>query len=283
MGWLEGDVVVVTGGGSGLGAAVARRCVAEGAKVAVIDLMPEKVAAMSEELGDDGIALEGDVRDWAALENAREKILERFGKVTSLIGTQGVWDGNLRFDTLGNDEIDKAFTEVFEINVKGYLTTARVFTDTLRENDGTIVMTLSNAAFAADGGGIFYTAAKHATVGMVRQLAFELAPEIRVNGVAPSSILESDLRGPASLGLGGHSQTSRPAEVKIEGAKKFYPLQIFASADDYTSLYVLLASAKHARTMTGEVILADQGMLQRGFGTRTDAQHRVSENAAGGA
>lgn len=282
MGWLEGDVVCVTGGGSGLGAAVARRCLAEGAQVAVVDFMPQKVAALQEEFGDRALALQGDVRSFADIQRAHDAILERYGKITALVGTQGVWDGNIALSKLTPEEIEKAYTEVFDVNVKGYLVTARVFAETLKANGGNIVLTLSNASFSADGGGIFYTAAKHAGVGLVRQLAFELAPEIRVNAVAPSGIQESDLRGPKALGLHGRSQTDRPLEAKIEGAKRFFPLKFLASADDYASLYVLLASPKHSKVMTGDVVLADQGMAQRGLGTRTDAEWRVMDETSSG-
>jgi len=263
MGWLEDKVVAITGGGSGLGAAVTRRFVKEGATLAVMDLMEHKVVAMQEELGSGALVMRGDVTSVVDQQNFRDAIVKRFGRVDALVGTQGIWDGNTRTVDLPLENFEKLFHEVFNVNVMGYLLSARIFAADLEKTRGSIVLTLSNAAFLPDGGGTLYTASKHAVLGLVRQLAFEFAPRVRVNGLAPCGIKGSDLRGPSTLGQQDQSQATI-ADANFEVAiKKLVPLQTFASADDYTSLYVVLASEAHSGVMTGQVILADQGLYVR--------------------
>lgn len=270
MGWLEDKVVAITGGGSGLGAAVTRRCRQEGAAVAVLELMEPKVRRLRQELGDDAVVVQGDVTCLADLEAFRRAVVDRFGRVDALIGTQGIWDWNVRTADLPLDSIDKAFDEIFHVNVKGYLLAARVFHEDLQASGGSVVLTLSNAAFLPDGGGPLYTASKHAVLGLVRQLAFEFAPRVRVNGIAPTGIKGSDLRGPASLGQQDQSHADLPAAEFEATIKSMVPLQRFARAEDYTSLYVTLASAEHSGVMTGQVIIADQGLSVRPIFAQTE-------------
>lgn len=270
MGWLEQKVIAVTGGGSGLGAAVTRRCRSEGASVAVMELMEQKVRSMQQEMGEAALVLQGDVTKLADLQAFRDAVIDRFGHIDALIGTQGIWDWNVRTVDLPLDAVDSAFDEIFHVNVKGYLLSARIFYEDLRATGGSVVFTLSNASFLPDGGGPLYTASKHAVLGLVRQLAFEFAPEVRVNGIAPTGIKGSDLRGPASLGQQDRSHANLPAAEFEATIKSMVPLQSFARAEDYTSLYVVLASEEHSGVMTGQVIIADQGLSVRPIFAQTN-------------
>jgi NAD(P)-dependent dehydrogenase (short-subunit alcohol dehydrogenase family) len=262
-GWLAGHVVAVTGGGSGLGAAIARRCRAEGARVAVLELMQHKIDPIREELGDDAVVLQGDARSIDDQQRFRDAVVGSLGRVDALIGAQGIWDWNLRTEDLTLGSLDEAFREIFDVNVKSYLLSARIFAADLRASLGSMVFTLSNAAFLPDGGGPLYTASKHAVVGLVRQLAFEFAPEVRVNGVAPTGVKGSDLRGPAALGMQDRSHAGLPPGELAERIAGLVPLRKFARPEDYTSLYVTLASTRHSGVMTGQVVIADQGLSVR--------------------
>lgn len=259
-GWLRDKVVVITGGGSGLGAAVAQRCQAEGAKVAVLELMDHKVDEMQAKLGGSCVVMKGDATKVADQQRFRQAVLDQFNRVDTLIGVQGIWDWNVRTEDLPLESIDAAFEEIFNVNVKSFLLSARVFGTDLLASSGAMVFTLSNAAFLPNGGGALYTASKHAVLGLVRQLASEFAPTVRVNGVAPAGIKGSDLRGPVSLGMQQRSHADLSAEEMEERITKMVPLKMFARPEDYTSLYVLLAAAEHSGAMTGQVIVADQGM-----------------------
>jgi NAD(P)-dependent dehydrogenase (short-subunit alcohol dehydrogenase family) len=105
-------------------------------------------------------------------------------------------------------------------------------------------------------------ASKHAVTGLVKQLAYELAPEVRVNGVAPGG-MATDLRGPRSLGLAERSYASVPVDRIVQ---RLSPLQRPMEAADYTGHYVLLASRADSRTVTGSVHNCDGGMGVRGRG-----------------
>lgn len=266
VGSLEGQVALITGGGSGLGAAVVDRFLAEGAEVAVLELMSHKVEHLREYYGDRVLALQGDVTRVDDLIACRHAIFERFGRLSALVGTQGVWDGNVRLRDFDLSDLDQAFDELFHVNVKGFVLSARVFADMLSSSRGSITFTLSNASFDVDGGGILYTATKHAGVGIVRQLAFELAPDVRVNAVAPCAIKGSDLRGPRSLGLHGHSQADRPEDLYADYLAQLLPLRTYPAAEEYTGIYALLASPRDSGVMTGEIVVADQGLAVRGLG-----------------
>src|SRR6185436_3667191 len=90
---------------------------------------------------------------------------------------------------LSEDELLAGFDEVFAINVRGYFLGAKAASTELIRSKGCMIFTLSTSSFYVGGGGPIYVAAKHATLGIVRALAHELAPHIRVNGVAPSGTL----------------------------------------------------------------------------------------------
>jgi 2,3-dihydroxy-2,3-dihydrophenylpropionate dehydrogenase/cis-2,3-dihydrobiphenyl-2,3-diol dehydrogenase len=117
-------------------------------------------------------------------------------------------------------------------------------------------LTLSNSAFYAGGGGVLYTAAKHAAVGLIKQAAHELAPYVRVNGVAPGAIA-SDLRGPKSLGMGEQSLTSVPLADLV---KDIAPIGRLSDTEEYTGSYVYLASARNSAPATGVIINCDGGL-----------------------
>ena len=108
-----------------------------------------------------------------------------------------------------------------------------------------------------------YTASKHAVVGLVRQMAYELAPRVRVNGVAPG-FMRTDIRGPESLGLGEQTPSSVPDLEQLASAA--VPLAFLPRPEDYTGHYVQLASRANAAATTGLVVACDGGLDVRGLG-----------------
>lgn len=131
---------------------------------------------------------------------------------------------------------------------------------------GAIVVTLSNASRLAGGGGVAYTASKHAALGVVRQLAFELAPWVRVNAVAPGGTL-TDLRTARALGEGpdGRGAPANPPEGLEELIEEATPLRFAARPADHAAAYVLLASRELSPAMTGTVVDSDAGLGVRGI------------------
>ena len=261
MGWLEGQAVLVTGGGSGLGRAIVARFIGEGARVGVLERVPDKIRQLENDFAGSLVAVQGDVAQLADNERAVREVVARFGRLDCFIGNAGIWDFSTSLLDLPAERIGAAFDEVFSINVKALLFGAKAALPALLATRGNIIFTLSNAALYPSGGGPLYTSSKHAAVGLVRQLAYELAPHVRVNGIAPSGFA-SDLRGPETLGL--HEKKMLDLRSPAELATVF-PLEFFPEAADYTGQYVLLASRDNARTTTGAIIAADVGLGIRGI------------------
>lgn len=270
-GWLEGNVALITGGGSGIGRAVADRYLAEGASVAIFGRDQQKLQSVVDASANPErmLAISGDVRDSDSLMTAVEKVVRRFGKLDTVVPNAGIWDFNRSLTRLSPTELSDTFDELFEINVKGYLLTVQAAWKELVANEGSVVMTLSNASFHPAGGGPIYTAAKFAARGLVTQLAYELAPKVRVNGVAVGG-MDTDLRGPDSIGMQERSIGASFAKSTVTGDNPLIPIH-HASVDpvDFTGSYVLLASSANAGNITGAIIPADGGIAVRGFGTKS--------------
>jgi 2,3-dihydroxy-2,3-dihydrophenylpropionate dehydrogenase len=259
-GRFDGRAVYLTGGGSGLGRALVARFVAEGAKVSVLDRSAEKNRELDATFGAAVVTTDGDVRDLGAHDAAVKSALAQFGRLDVYIANAAIWDGNVTLLDLPPDRVDAAFDEVFGVNVKGALLGAKAAAPALIESRGAMILTLSIAALRAGGGGPLYTSSKTAGIGLVRELAYELAPFVRVNGVCPAG-MATDLRGPESLGFAG---TPLMANVDPDAMKSAYPLDFFPVPDDYVGPYLFLASADSSVT-TGTLIEADLGMSARGI------------------
>lgn len=268
MGALEGEVVLVTGGASGLGRAIVERFLEEGARLAVLDRSPERLG----ELADQIEVVGGDVRSIADNQRAVNACVARFGRLDCAIGNAGIWDYSTSLDALPADSIDAAFDELFHVNVKGYLNLAKAALPALVRSSGALIFTVSNAGFDPAGGGPLYTATKHAVVGLIRQLAYELAPAVRANGVAPGPI-ETDLRGPQALGLADKSIGT----IDLPGnAGPAMPIGFVPAPSDYAGGYVFLASRRDSRPATGGVLKLDAGIAVRGIG-RASAGGKLAE------
>ncbi|MEV6161899.1 SDR family oxidoreductase [Streptomyces sp. NPDC052052] len=262
MQMLDNHVVLITGGGSGLGLGIARHFIGEGAQVAIMEISADKLTGLKAEFGDDALLVQGDVTRTEDLAACRQAVLDRFGRIDALVGAQGIFDGNIPLRDVPLDRVGSLFDEVFHVDVLGYILAAKVFVDDLEKTGGSIVLTSSTAAYAADGGGLFYTAAKGAVRSVVNQLAFEFAPRVRVNGVAPSGIANSQLRGPRALGLENNKQSDIPKEDFESQFLSLALLPTLPTPEDYAPLYAYLAS-RHNTTMTGQTIVADQGVFNR--------------------
>ena len=279
MGALEGQVVLVTGGASGLGAAIAGRFLEEGARVAVLDRTPERLAQLAAANADRLLVCPGDVRAVADNQRAVDAAAARFGRLDCAIGNAGIWDYSTALDDLPAERIDAAFDELFHVNVKGYLNLAKAALPALVRSAGALIFTVSNAGFDPAGGGPLYTASKHAVVGLIRQLAYEFAPAVRVNGVAPGPI-ETDLRGPGALGLADKSIGSINLSA-VAGPN--IPLGRVPAAADYAGGYVFLASRRDSRPATGGVLSLDSGIAVRGIGRVSGGGRLAAKYAAGDA
>ena len=275
-GRLTGETALVTGGASGLGRAIVDRFIAEGARVAVLDRSEERLQKLRADHPEASLGCHGDVRSLADNLAAVARCCEAFGKLDCAIGNAGLWDYSTALVDIPEDRIDEAFDEIFQVNVKGYLLLAKAAAPALVRSEGSLIFTISNAGFYPSGGGPLYTASKHAAVGLVRELAYELAPYVRVNGVAPGGI-DTDLRGPAALGLADRSIAS----LKLgESAHLFVPIGRLPTPQEYSGAYVMFASRSDGAPATGAVLNYDGGLGVRGF-ARTSAGGELKARFAG--
>lgn len=256
---LQGKVAIVTGGGSGIGKAVVQRFIEEGAFVTVVDRDEDKAAATAKELGANAIAFRADVSKLDDNVRAVKRTVEQFGKLDVFVGNAGVFDGFMQLD-LSTEEM---FDTLFAVNVKGCLLGAKASVDELRKTGGSMIFTASTAGFHTQGGGLIYTASKHAVVGLIRELAFELAPKVRVNGVAPGGTI-TDIRNAIKTGQGFGDDRSF---FDIPGIEDFIaqsnPLARMNNVRDHANHFLYLASDESAN-LTGEIIHSDGGYGIRG-------------------
>jgi cis-2,3-dihydrobiphenyl-2,3-diol dehydrogenase len=270
---LENEVVMITGGAAGLGLALVKRFVQEGAKVVVLDKSAERVQQLESDYGANVVGVVGDVRSFEDNKSAAKCCIDRFGKIDTVIPNAGLWDHNISLVDLPEDKMDEAFDEIFQINVKGYIYAVKACLPYLVSSRGNVIFTISNAGFYPNGGGPLYTASKHAIVGLVRELAFELAPYVSVNGVAPGGI-KTDLRGPASLGMSETSISSLPLDELL---KDILPVGRIPSVDEYTGAYVFFATRGDSFPSTGALLNYDGGMGVRGLFSSTGGDDLIEK------
>ncbi len=261
-GWLQDRVALVTGAADGLGRAVVTRFLREGVTgVVAVDRDADGLAALKQTAPDRVVGVVGDVRAFSTHAHAVEQACAHFGGLDILVPNAGVFDFRRPLHGYTAQALEATMDELMSINLRGYLFAVLAARKSLVARRGNIVMTASVASFHAGGGGILYTMAKHAIVGMVRQLALEMSPEVRVNGVGPGGTL-TRLRGTEALGHGARSIGVDAAlfNARIAAAT---PLAFAQTPDDHTGLYVLLASNENSRAVTGLIYLSDGGIGAR--------------------
>ncbi|BCQ09585.1 3-(cis-5,6-dihydroxycyclohexa-1, 3-dien-1-yl)propanoate dehydrogenase [Mycobacterium heckeshornense] len=255
-GWLDGKRALVVGGGTGIGRAVVDAFLAEGAKVAVLELASDKCALLRQQLPDVPV-VEGDAIARDANERAVAAALDAFGGLDTLVNCVGIFDFYKGICDIDADDVAMAFDEMFHTNVLSHLQSVKAAVPALRAGTGpSIVLTESASSFYPGRGGILYVSSKFAVRGLVTTLAHELAPAIRVNGVAPGGTLGTDLRGLASLGLDTVRLDDTPHRARDLAART--PLRVALTAEDHAWSFVFLASDR-SRGITGETAHPDGG------------------------
>jgi NAD(P)-dependent dehydrogenase (short-subunit alcohol dehydrogenase family) len=119
MGWLDGQVALVTGGGSGIGRAVVARFVEEGARVGIMERVASRAEQLRADLGDAVIDIAGDV---SCLDDNRRAVAETvraFGRLDVFVGNAGIFDVYASFADLPDDKLSQAYDELFGVNGKG--------------------------------------------------------------------------------------------------------------------------------------------------------------------
>jgi NAD(P)-dependent dehydrogenase (short-subunit alcohol dehydrogenase family) len=188
---LSDTVAVVTGGGTGIGAATAQQLVARGASGVLVtytrsaDAAEETVTALRRQ-GADAHALQVDVRDDEQVRALAEDCARRFGRCDVLVNNAGTtsWVDFADLDGL----TDEVWADILSVNVVGAFRCARALAPALRAQHGAVVNIASISAHRGIGSSIPYGVSKAALVQLTRSLAVALAPEVRVNSVSPGTV-----------------------------------------------------------------------------------------------
>lgn len=255
--WLESQVALVIGGGSGIGAGVVEAFVEEGAQVVVFDLSRDRAEDVCAKYGKQVVAVAGDATNRRDCDRAVRAAIDSYSILDTVVCCVGIFDFYAGMAKLDDDRLDKAFTELFDVNVKSGLVAISASLPELQRNSGSVILTISSSGYRAIGGGVLYGATKWALRGLVVHLARDLAPEVRVNGVAPGGTAETHLTGPRALDQDNASvddQLGRNERIVASNVLGVLPVP-----KDHASAYVYLASKQHARIVTGTVINTDGG------------------------
>jgi len=241
---LKDKVALITGGGSGIGAAVARRFAQEGAKIAIGDVDvegAEKVAAEIKDAGGEALICKADVRKRDEVEAMVDHVLREYGRLDILINNAGVTR-----DSLCARMSEEDWNFVVDVNLKGtFLCSKAAFRPMRKQRYGKIVNTAS-VAVRGNIGQVNYSASKAGIIGLTRTLALEFARAgICVNCIAPGFI-----ETPMTEGL--------PEKVKEEALKRI-PLGRIGRPEEVANLHLFLASPE-SDYITGQVFFIDGGV-----------------------
>lgn len=251
---LADNHILLTGGGSGIGRAAAEAYLAQGASVTVVERSAEHARELA--AGSPELQIEvGDATDPEVLGRAVERARGPAG-LDNLTCCVGVFDQYAGLASMTVTELTQAAHEIHRTNVTSALVAIRVALADLRAARGSVTLTLSESAFHPVGGGVLYGSSKWALRGAVTHLAAELAPDVRVNGVAPGGTTATRFGGLTTL---GQTQTADQVEGRDDRILAGTLLGVVPRPEDHAGAYLYLADRHVSRVTTGIVINTDGG------------------------
>ena len=283
---LARQVVVVVGAGSGIGKETAHRLVKDGAHIVSVDLNKEAAEATAKEIegkygtgigvagsGVSGcgpaIGLSANITDRKSIREMLDQAALAYGGFDSICVTAGIF---VPPDTTGHIPDDK-WALTFNINVTGSYLVGDEAAKTWKEQGlrGKLVLTSSANAVVAKKGSVAYDASKAAANHLVRELSIELAPLVRVNGVAPATVVKGSAMFPRDRVIGSLAKYEIPytddeeTESLVNKLAQFYADRTLTRSPitpaDQAEAYFLLVSDRLSKT-TGQVITVDGGLYE---------------------
>jgi NAD(P)-dependent dehydrogenase (short-subunit alcohol dehydrogenase family) len=257
---FENRMVVVTGAGSGIGRAAALAFGAGGAKVAVLDInsaSAEETARLITAAGNRAEAFQCDTSAASEIDRAVSGAIAALGPLEIMVNNAGILDGFFNVD-----EIDDAlWRRVIDIDITGvFLGCKRALREMLPRGQGRIVNTASVAGIGGTGGGAAYVAAKHAVVGLTRQMAVVYSARgITTNAVCPGPITTNlPHTSQKMFGADVPSRTDRGIGRSDELVRATVPAGRRGTAEEVASAICYLAS-EEAGYISGQTLVVDGG------------------------
>lgn len=249
---LKGKVALISGGGTGIGAATARRFALEGAKVIVTGRRPEPIAAVAANVG--GVAVVGDTRDAAHTAKAVETALTTFGGLDVVVASAG-----LGFLGSAGDINDDDWQRTIDANLTGAMVLVRAaLPSMLRGGGGAIVFVSSVSGLVSAPSLVAYETSKAGLIALSRSVAVEYGPRgVRSNVLCPGWVV-TPMGDDAMDALAAARGITRTDAYGLVTAQ--VPLRRPATADEMASCCLFLAS-DDASIVTGTVLVADGGGL----------------------
>lgn len=244
---LKGKRAAVTGGASGIGLGTVERLARSGAAVAMLDLPGNaRLEAETRRLRAEGlevVAIPANVGQQASIEGAIGEAVKQLDGLDYLVNNAGTPGTSTPIPVTELDRLTEEFwTKILSVNLLGAFWATRAAASALRQGDGAVVNTVSDSAFGGGASSLAYACAKTALVRMTQLLAKGLAPDVRVNGIAPGFV---NSNWECSFG-----------DIDA-AAERSVPLKRVGQPADYAEAILFLAVG--ARYMTGETILINGG------------------------
>ncbi len=245
---IRDKVAVVTGAGSGMGLAIARRFIEHGAKVIAADWHGDAVAAAADSIGGSIIPVTADVSNEAECSAMVDRAIAEFGRIDVLVNNAGVMD---LFASVA-DVDNETWRRVLAVNLDGPMfAMRRAVPLMLRQGSGAIVNIASVAGLGGGSAGAAYTASKHALIGLTRSTAFQYAKSgLRCNVIASGGVSTSIMRSVDQSRL-DQAALGRLSPYHAVNPGMLEPI-------DIANLVLFLASDE-ARYINGVVLPADMG------------------------
>ncbi len=248
---LDGKVAVVTGGGSGIGAATCRGFAEQGARVVVADVSEGNGRQVAYDLGESALFWRTDVADLSSIQAAVGIAVERFGRLDVLVNNAGVGHVGSVQETEAAD-----WQRLIAVNMTGVFHGSRAAVDQMlrqQPNGGLIVNIASVAGMIGIARRFAYCATKGAVIAMTRQVAVDYVKQgIRCNAICPGTVYSPFVEGYVER---FHSDT-REETIKELHARQ--PIGRMGRPDEVADLAVYLASDQ-AGFMTGSAVVLDGG------------------------